>query len=580
MLYNNDVYNCVGIADILQVMWHGLPHDLSLSGYLTIIPGLMLIARQWTDRKWLDIVRIVYFDIISIILSLIFIVDTALYEFWGTKLDTTPIFYFLSSPTAAAASVSTGFVLIAIFAVFAIAGIYCALFHVVNIKIPDKITSQWKTSGMLLLLCALLFIPIRGGFTVATMNISAVYFSNDNRLNHAAINPAFSLMYAATHESDFGDQFNYFDNSVTKEHFSKLMDVNRNDTTEIFIKNRRPDIYLIILESFSSHLMPSLGGEPIANELDSIARNGLLFTNFYASSFRTDRALPAILSGYPAQPSTSIMKYVKKAESLPSIVGSLKDVGYSSAYYYGGDANFTNMKAYLMSSGFDKIISDRDFDLNERASKWGAPDHKVFGRCIDDNVSHHYDSNHPIFTVIQTSSSHEPFEVPYNNPKMTNPAANAFAYTDSCTAAFVKHLKESPNWNNSLVILVSDHYGAYPPSLEYQPRHQIPLILTGGALTKQGRIDIPASQNDIAATLLAQLDIPHDNFKFSKNIFTQSTNQFAAFSMPSYLGWVTPKDTLIYDIANDKIISSSDQSVNVNDVKSFYQMLYDDLDQR
>ena len=72
---------------------------------------------------------------------------------------------------------------------------------------------------------------------------------------------------------------------------------------------------MIIAESFSAHLMPSLGGEPIAVRLDSIAQSGMLFTNFYASSFRTDRGIPAILSGFPAQPNTSLMKYVEKAES-------------------------------------------------------------------------------------------------------------------------------------------------------------------------------------------------------------------------------------------------------------------------
>ena len=93
---------------------------------------------------------------------------------------------------------------------------------------------------------------------------------------------------------------------------------------------------------------------------------------FYANSFRTDRGLVAILSGYPAQPTTSIMKYPRKTQNLPAIAGSLRDTGYRTKYYYGGDADFTNMRSYLMSSGFENIISDQDFPVSERLSKWGS----------------------------------------------------------------------------------------------------------------------------------------------------------------------------------------------------------------
>ena len=66
--------------------------------------------------------------------------------------------------------------------------------------------------------------------------------------------------------------------------------------------------------------MTALGGEPnIAVHLDSLSKEGVLFTNFYANSFRTDRGLVAILSGYPAQPTTSIMKYPRKTQSIPPL---------------------------------------------------------------------------------------------------------------------------------------------------------------------------------------------------------------------------------------------------------------------
>ena len=104
-----------------------------------------------------------------------------------------------------------------------------------------------------------------------------------------------------------------------------------------------------------------------------------MFTNFYANSFRTDRGLVSIMSGYPGQPNTPIMKFVSKTENLPSFPRRMKEEGgYSSTYYYGGDANFTNMKAYLVNAGFDRIISDVDFPVSKRLSKWG----RMMMRCF------------------------------------------------------------------------------------------------------------------------------------------------------------------------------------------------------
>ena len=166
------------------------------------------------------------------------------------------------------------------------------------------IRRRLTASATMLLVFGVLFIAIRGGVTVSTMNPSSAYFSTNSRMNHAAVNPMFSLMYSAMHSSDFSKQFRYFDNDSDLSAAIKALnepDESASDTT--FIKLRdgvdKPDVYIIILESFSSHLMPSLGGDSVAMHYDSIAREGVLFDNFYANSFRTDRAIPSILSGYP-----------------------------------------------------------------------------------------------------------------------------------------------------------------------------------------------------------------------------------------------------------------------------------------
>ena len=585
MLFHYTTFSSASFSDFLNVIYNGLPLDLSMAGYLTIIPGITSIISLWLSSA--NIIKTIfksYFAIIALIIATTMCLDMVLYGYWGFRLDMTPIFYFTTSPSAALASVPFYYFIIGIIAVIIIA---LSIYWIFNKFIISYITcnneskkARVRNSMILTVLVALLFIPIRGGFTVATMNLSAVYFSQWQELNHAAINPLFSLMYSATHQNNFSSQFRYFDADDADKIYASLTQSSKPDSIAIVINNKRPDIYIVILESFSSHLLNNkCDGHPITPCLDSIASQGILFTNFYASGIRTDRGIPAILSGYPAQPNTSIMKYVDKTDKLPSIAGALKKTGWETSYYYGGDANFTNMHAYLVSSGFSHIISDKDFPIGERLSKWGAHDHLVFNRCLNDISS--CKSSAPQFRVIQTSSSHEPFEVPYK--RISNNRANAFAYTDSCVGAFVSELKNANNWDNSLIVLVPDHYGAYPQNLKSQiEKHRIPLIITGGAITRPMQITTIGSQVDIAATLLSQLGLPHNEFSFSKDLLNENCNHFAYIAAPSLFGFINNDGYVVYNYDSDKIVESSGNSSDSALIfgKTFIQKLFDDIDKR
>lgn len=582
MLAYHDLFADEGISDWLAVMWNGLPLDLSLAGYLSVIPGLLLIAGQWTSSRVLRGIEMGYYSLVAVIMSVGLCVDLALYGYWGVRLDVTPWFYFKSSPDAAMASVSTGYVIGGLAAVIAVAAIYIALFRYTVFRIHPAGRNRIVASVVMLLMTGLLFIPIRGGFTVSTMNLSAVYFSQKQQLNHAAINPLFSFMYSATHQNNFSDQFRYLDAEEADSLFGEMVDREEADSIPQLLSVKRPDIYIVILEGFSSHVMATLDGvAPIAVHLDSIAREGVLFTDFFANGYRTDKALPAILSGYPSQPTTSIMKYVTKTDRLPSIPRSLKNAGYEITYYYGGDANFTNMYAYLISSGFDRIVSDKDFPIGERLSKWGAHDHVVFNRCLADVEA--YAGDVPTLRVVQTSSSHEPFEVPYSAPGVTDDKENAFAYTDKCLGDFVTQLKHAGKWDNSLLVIVPDHYGAYPGNITNPvERHRVPLVFAGGAVREPMRIATTASQMDIAATLLSQLGIAHDEFTFSKNILNPASPHFAFFIDQSQFGLVADGNAMVYNCDADGVVYESGTVTDkfVDKGKAFLQKLYDDLDKR
>lgn len=585
MLFHSDIFASASVSDYINVIYNGMPLDFSMAGYLTIIPCIITIIYQWvTNPAILRRITKGYFYITSAIISITLCLDFVLYGYWGFRLDMTPIFYFWTSPSAAFASVPIYHIIIGVIVMTIITLLLAQLFNtLVTLRIflvKQCNKNKIRNTITLTAITALLFIPIRGGLTVATMNVSAVYFSQQQTLNHAAINPLFSLIYSATHQNDFDSQFRYFDAEEATDMFKTLSQQKDCDSTTIIINTSRPNIFIIILESFSSHLLNSkCDNQAITPCINSIASQGIHFTNIYASGIRTDRGIPAILSAYPALPDGSIMKYANKTDKLPSIAKSLKKAGWETTYYYGGDANFTNMHAYLVSSGFSKIISDKNFPISERLSKWGAHDHLVFNRCIDDIKSTKH--NTPQFRVIQTSSSHEPFKVPFN--KLSNNRANAFAYTDSCVGNFITKLKELNEWDNSLIVLVSGHYNAYPQNLKKRiDRHKIPLIITGGVITSPTKIETVGSQTDIAATLLAQCNINHSEFTFSKDLFCKNAPHYAFISAPSIFGMINNSGYTIFNFDSNSIIDSMGNSTesNLRNAKVFIQKLYDDINNR
>lgn len=585
MVYYHELYTNISFGEYFRVMWHGLPLDFSLAGYLTAIPALLLIVSAWTDSTILRRIRQIYFGLIAFVMALIFVVDLGLYGFWGFRLDTTPLFYFFSSPKNALASVSFWFILLGILSIIIYAATLYGIFYFfftrkkMILKIPYK---RMTVSLTLLLLTGLLFIPIRGGFSQSTMNLSKVYYSQNQQINHAAINPAFSFMYSATHQNKFDKQYRFMSPEQADRLFAEMTDRPETaaDSIPQILNTPRPNVIFIILESFSSHLMETLGGQPnVAINMDKFAKEGVLFSNFYSNSFRTDRGLVSIISGYPAQPNTSIMKYPKKTESLPSIPRSMKNAGYSLQYYYGGDADFTNMRSYLISAGINDIISEKDFPISERTGKWGVQDHTLFQRLSKD--LNEKKQQEPFLKIVQTSSSHEPFEVPFQ--RLNDKVLNAFAYADSCVGDFVNRYKETPMWEKSLIILVPDHLGTYPYSIKNPLEgHKIPLIMIGGAVKEARQVDTYASQIDIAATLLYQLGLPHKDFTFSKNILNPNSPHFGYFTEPTLFGIVTPENRLVYncDANAVQIDEGAEKGANLEKGKAYLQKLYDDLAKR
>lgn len=591
-------------TELPAVIWHGLPLDLSMAGYLSVIPGFLSIAVVWLKRDLVKPIMNIYFIIASLFITCSFLLNASLYPYWKYPLDSTPLFYFFTSPADAIASVSIWQVTLSIVILIVLTiGVWFTLRmrgekrqqysrysygyggfgSGKRNRFDDFDRHRGRTSIILLLLTGLLFLPIRGGITVSTMNTGQAYYSQNAYLNHSAVNPLFSLLESITHQEDFASQYRFMKDKEADKIFATMTSTSDENTypllNEATFKKGTPDILIVIMESFASDIMPSMGSyKDVAVCLDSIAQQSILFTRFYANSFRTDRGMVSILSGYPAQPTTSIMRYPRKTSQLPSIARNLaKYKNYKTTYYYGGDADFCNMRSYLVSQGYQHIISDANFPIEDKLSKWGVPDHILAAKMMED-IKAQQNEKRPMLRILQTSSSHEPFEVPYH--RLKDKRLNAFAYTDSVMGAIVREYRKLPRWKNTLIVFVPDHVGGYKENLNDhdRSRYQIPLILAGGAISRPMKVGIIGSQHDIAATLLGQLGVEHREFTFSKNMMSDATPKFAFFAVNDAFGIVSEENSLIYDNRAKRIVyDKGKKGFNLKRGQAYLQKLYDDL---
>lgn len=582
MLYNGSIEKGFGFADYMQVMIHGASLDAATAGYLTAFPFLLVLISIWFRKFPLKKILYGYYILAAALISIIFVVDMALYTFWGFKLDAS-VFLYIDSPKEALASVSVGFILLRVLAIL----LLIALNSWVLLKItPSVLTATRKriagTAGMLLL-GGVLFIIIRGGVTESTSNIGQVYFSNEPFLNHSAVNPDFSLLSSMGKSQNFASEFNFFDEEKRAALFDGLYPTTDGDSIIQVLNTKRPNILIILMEGFGGAFVEPLGGLPdVTPHFNRLSKEGIFFTNCYANSFRTDRGTVCTFSGYLGLPTASVMKIPAKSRTLPAIAEGLSKAGYKTDFLYGGDINFTNMKSYLLSTGYQRLTANTDFSLAEQTSNaWGVNDDITFEYLY--NQLRNRKEEGPWHTAFLTLSSHEPFEVPYH--RLEDKIPNAFAYTDECLGKFVDRLKQTPAWKDLLVICLPDHGFYYPrEGSNAMPRfYHIPLLWLGGAVKQPMQVDKIMNQTDLAATLLGQLGLEHTAFTFSRNVLGSDYKYpFAFYSFNNGFSFRDSTGVTVFDNNSGSILfdePEADES-RLDKGKAILQTVYDDLGNR
>ncbi|MGL4779301.1 MAG: LTA synthase family protein [Bacteroidales bacterium] len=549
----------LGFSDFWGVVFHGFSMDLTVVGYFTVLPCLFLIISLYCQNKVFYNFWRIYNVFVIALTSMIVLGDMELYKHWGFRIDSSVMLY-LQSPQDAFASVPLWQFFVGLFFWLSLTYLLYKLYERLVFSEYRKLlhlnNQLWMTL-VFMLITAFLFLPIRGGLSASTMNVGRAFYSDNMFLNHAAVNPCFSL-FSSIFDQNQDFKYEYFQENEFQIQLNQIKQRSFQIDSAL-IKKERPNIVFVILESFASSVIGSLDSiYPSTPQLDRIVKDGLLFTNFYANSYRTDRGLTSILSAMPAMPNASWMKYPAKLASLPAWPKVFKNSGYDLEMLYGGDIDFTNMRMYFNSMGFDKIISQENIDKKLRTANWGVHDQYTFEMLADQIKKQ---TREPYLKLFLTLSSHPPYDVPYN--KKQDQVLNSIAYTDSCLGIFIDKIKETPQWNNLLVCFVADHGMLYPSNMQQYDiqRFRIPFFVTGGALNKIGVDNRLASQMDIAQTLIALLgNFDDSHFPLSNNLFDSGVNSEGLFIYKNGIGVVRDSAQYIYDFDMNKAVVSQGQN--------------------
>lgn len=568
------------VSETFETFFYGFKLDIGISAYIVLLPSLILTFSSLFKGKFVKYFYHVYTLVALFACSTIILGDLFMYQHWGFRMDATPLFY-MSNLRAMTASVSTITVAAGVFGVLITTGLLYFVYLKIFSTILNSLKKDNKSIYILLPATLLLFIVMRGGVGISSLTTSTAYFSKNQFANHAAINPIWNVGFSITESNDLNRKYLYYSEKEVRQSLLPLQQ--GKGTITKLLNNNRPNIILFITESLTAKALQATGGRAdIMPQLNQLVKEGILFNQIYAASDRTDKGIAAVLSGYPSLPGSSPLKYQKLTQKLAFLPQKLNAAGYKSEFYYGGTLDFANYRSFLVQAGYDKMISDKDFPPADLKSKWGAFDHVVFGRCLADSP----DGDDKFFKTILTLTSHEPFETPIatviKGDDVESKYLNSLHYTDQSIGNFIKVAKTRSWWENTLVIIIADHGSRLPGNsdINEKSKYHIPMIWLGGALNVRDTvIENLASQTDLAATLLSQLQISSDEFKFSKNILTSSYIPYSFFTFNNGFGFLKPADLLIYNtVTNSYSETSKDiDSVGEKQGKAYLQSLYMDF---
>jgi phosphoglycerol transferase MdoB-like AlkP superfamily enzyme len=295
---------------------------------------------------------------------------------------------------------------------------------------------------------------------------------------------------------------------------------------------KRLNVVLISVESLSADFLGVFGNQNgVTPNLDRLAKEGMLFTQLYATGTRTVRGLEALTLSVPPTPGQSIVKRPDNTQ-LFSLGSVFNKKGYDVRYAYGGYGYFDNMNAFFGGNGYR--IVDRMAIPNDRIpfeNIWGVADEALFDQVLDE-IDESHRNGRLSFTHVMTTSNHRPFTYPEGRIDIPSHTGRdgGVKYTDYAIGRFFDMARSKPWFRDTVFVVVADHCASSAGKTELPvARYHIPLIVYAPAHVAPRKVDRLVSQIDVGPTLLGMLNFDYATRFFGHDVFRTPPEQDRAF---------------------------------------------------
>ncbi len=588
LLVNHNLETSFSWIKAFPAFIHGIRMDLSVIAYC-LLPAILLTGVFLIRPiNWIRKTEYYYQLFILFLFCIMLPVNILLFHYWGSLLNFRALSYLQDfSEIFSSFTILLLIIVLSSLTIFIVVVFY--FFRKKAFRFLQAVTeTPLKKSGHWLAMVLIAIILLRGGIQMLPMNESLVSVSDNNFVNQTAVNPAWHLANDIYRAGLFsGNPFESSPQDVAEAKVKNLFACDADSFPHI-LTTKRPNIVILILESFTADIVGAMGGEKeITPTLDQLIGEGVFFNSVYASGTRTDQGIVSLLNGWPATPYYSIMRSTEKSNNLPSLPAIFLNKGYATSFYYGGESNFSNLNTYCFNQKFETIIDAKNFPDSIPRGRWGVHDEEVLNRQLEGLNK----SKQPFFSALMTLSNHEPFDVPGppRFPGNSDPDRfrNSSAYTDAMLGEYFEKVKSQPWYKNTLFIIAADHGHGLPlhKNVYFPDSHRIPFLLYGEVIKPEFRGAIVTKlggHHDLAGTLLPQLGMSEaSQFAWSKNLLNPTVKQFAYYQIDHLLGWIDPNYWFGYSYNRKKFIA---RSYNVSqshldsmriDGQAFVQVLYD-----
>ncbi|MFM6976487.1 MAG: LTA synthase family protein [Sphingobacteriaceae bacterium] len=424
-------------------------------------------------------------------------------------------------------------------------------------KIKKSIESSYRFQSRSIVAIFLLLLPI---ITFYGISNKWKKFSQNEYANELAGNGLF----------DFGSAFwnneldyNSFYQTLPQAEVVKTLRILLKEKNSQFLDNavgierqispnepeKKLNVVLISVESLSASFLAHFGNtDGVTPQLDSLADQGILFTQLYASGTRTVRGLESLSLAIPPTPGQSIVKRPEN-EGLFSLGSVFRSKGYATQFIYGGYSYFDNMGYFFANNGYEAI--DRDSLKKEEIhyeNIWGVADEDLFTLSLRE-LDKNYRNGKPFFSHIMTVSNHRPYTYPEGRIDIPSHSSRSGAvkYSDYAIGKFIREAKTKPWFDHTIFVIVADHCASSAGKVELPvDKYHIPMIIYSPKNIAPQRFERLTAQIDIPPTILGLLNFNYRSKFFGYDIFRLEEGRERVFiSTYQSLGYIRNKQLVI-----------------------------------